>query len=482
MLSDSALRALDKINIMQDPVEYSKRYLNFTPDRCQERVIRAVEPPGSRVIVEACNGPGKTAIASAVALRHFDRYRPSKVVTMSGGLRQNKHQLWSEIRAKANIIARTNPSWKVLESAAHIKTDNPEWFMLGFAAEDVDKVEGWHSPNLLFIVDEAKAVKEEIWNGIDSTLTQSNAKLLIVTVPGDPAKEPHRRVAETRYTHIRIIPRSEGIRLNIPESANLFYTDRVASDWVTDMATHYGIESAVYKQRVLALAVRVAESPYFSDELIRGLFERFKNWEGIGDGLAIDWGRRKDWSVVTEWKGVNGRYFRNKAGVKLRTHKDYMDVIGDINEAHKEHPYRWIIADEGEGRGQIDRMNELGLPVIPFNFGSKVDGAPAKALIMSTLHTAMELKNIGFEHDQSVEDEFNTFESKPTSSGDRLKFEAAEGSHDDIVCSIAMGFWMSTRGAYSGSGAGMTHSNVSEIKVNDLYKNITGTEGGDRDW
>jgi hypothetical protein len=282
-------------------------------------------------------------------------------------------------------------------------------------------------------VDEAKAVKAKMWDAIDSTLTNPRNKLLIVTVPGGKNSYPHKKATLPGFTYHRIVPRASGI----PETDTVLLTDRTGQEFMDNIASTYGRESSAYRQRVLAEAISGVDAPYFTPQLYEDMFARYDIMPvppGSKRGLSVDWGRKVDFTVVTEWNGLRGE-------LKMHTQKDYMEVIGDIVASHRVQPYDWFIVDEGEGRGQLDRMRELGLSVHGFNFGSSINGAPAKALIMSTLHTALEVGEVGFKHDQMTEDEFSGFEAKPTSDGMRMKFEAAEGFHDDIVCSVAMGVW-----------------------------------------
>lgn len=451
-----------------DPVRWVRRVLGIEPDPAQVEIMKAVAEPGSRVIAEACNGSGKTTVAGMVALWHLARFNPSRVVTLSGGQRQVNSQLWGEIRRMAPPIAR-KMGWKVLMDSPLIRTNHPETYAIGFSSDDPGRTEGWHSPNLLVIVDEAKSIKARLWDALDSTLTTSTAKMLIITVPGDPDQMPHQKIGTPGYRHVRIIPRC----LGIPGGPNLFLTDRVTPTWVEQMKATYGETSAIYRRRVLAESVHVAESPYFAEPLCRKMFTGWDpvKWATIPKpwGLAVDWGRRRDFTVVSEWRGKWGRLL-------MRTQKDYMELIGDLNLLHQKNGYSWVIADEGEGRGQIDRMKELKLPVEGFNFGSSIDGANAKLLIMSYLHTGMEVGEVVMEPNQVAFDEFMSFQANVTSEG-RLKLEAPVGLHDDIVCSCAMGFFRATRGqGRTEPPRGLTHSFVSQdlghIRGLDAMANI----------
>ena len=427
-------RANEERRYRTDPVAWARDCCGFKADRPQSVILSAIDGLGARVVVESCNGSGKTTVAAIACLRHLDRHQ-GLVVTTSGGGRQVSSQLWKEIRRWGKGIA-IKRGWEILPDSPRLKTMQSSVFAIGFSAEDPGRAEGWHDDKMLFIVDEAKAIKDKIWDAIDSTLTNANSKLLIVTVPSGPESVPHRKAQQEGFKYFRIVPRDTGMT----EEGNLMLTDRTGRQFMDMIASTYGRDSAQYRARVLAEAVAVIKSPYFTGDLVPRMFANYESVPmGTMRGLAVDWGRRIDYTVVTEWHGKRGE-------MRMRTQRDYMEVIGEISAWHRANPYTWIIVDEGEGRGQLDRMRELGLPAEGFNFGASINGAPAKALIMSTLHTGMEVGDVGFKFDPIAEEEFNAFESVPTSDGTRTKFRAAEGYHDDIVCSVAMGYWKASQG------------------------------------
>lgn len=424
-----------------DPIAWARSECGFEADHPQSVILNAIDELGSRVVVESCNGSGKTTLAAIAVLRHLDRHQ-GLVVTTSGGGRQVSSQLWKEIRRWGKGIAAKR-GWEILPDSPRLKTIQSSVFAIGFSAEDPGRAEGWHDAKMLFVVDEAKAIKDKIWDAIDSTLTNKDSKLLIVTVPGGPDSKPHLKGQQEGFKYYRIVPRDTGMT----EEGNLLLTDRTDRQFMDYIAATYGRDSAQYRARVLAEAVAVVESPYFTPAQYERMFANYDTMPilpGSKRGISVDWARKVDFTAVTEWHGLKGE-------LRLYTQKDYMEVIGDIVAWHRVHPYDWFIVDEGEGRGQIDRMRELGLSVHAFNFGSSINGAPAKALIMSTLHTALEVGEVGFKRDQRAEDEFSGFEARPTSDGMRMRFEAAEGFHDDIVCSIAMGVWKQKQAQNSGS-------------------------------
>ena len=56
-------------------------------------------------------------------------------------------------------------------------------FALGLSTDEVDQFQGFHSPNMLIVVDEAEGVSEEIYEAIDAVMTAGASKLLLIGNP-----------------------------------------------------------------------------------------------------------------------------------------------------------------------------------------------------------------------------------------------------------------------------------------------------------
>jgi len=119
-----------------------------------------------KLALRAPNDSGKTSrIAVLAALWHLVKHPAGKVVYMSKDARQVNLQFWATIRRYLHRF----PAWKITDSQHLIET--PEGgFLRAFTTKDTGRVEGFHrapgSP-LLFLVDEAKSIEEEIFQGID---------------------------------------------------------------------------------------------------------------------------------------------------------------------------------------------------------------------------------------------------------------------------------------------------------------------------
>jgi phage terminase large subunit len=130
----------------------------------QQAVLDALNPFGSSVSFLSCNEGGKTnwvlptAILSAMALHN------AKVISTSGSFRQIKDQLIPALKGYQGLFSK----WDFQDKG--IRTPDPKCFYSGFSTDDAGLAEGDHAEPghpLMIIVDEAKSVKDAVYQGIE---------------------------------------------------------------------------------------------------------------------------------------------------------------------------------------------------------------------------------------------------------------------------------------------------------------------------
>lgn len=160
---------------------YTQKVLGVSLHPKQAAVLRDLDPPGSRVVLRAANGSGKTSrIAAPAVLWNAMLYPGSLTITTSGVFRQVKEQMWPQI----GELTRKFAGLGVDTQATSLRYEHRNGQVskaLGFSTDDGNKFEGWHNENLLMIVDEAKAVDDKIFESIERC--QPN-RLLVLSSPG----------------------------------------------------------------------------------------------------------------------------------------------------------------------------------------------------------------------------------------------------------------------------------------------------------
>ncbi len=165
----------------------------YTPD--QHRLGRAL-CQHNRIVVPSANNQGKSRFA-ALATHWFMQTRsPAKVITTGPSFSQVKDVLWSEIRGLADsarypLAGRAlpeNPFWRMP------KNDNRAYhgafgksFAKGISVRDLNAISGYHSPNLLVIIDEAAGVDDRIWIALQGLASGQDDKIFAIGNPFDPS-------------------------------------------------------------------------------------------------------------------------------------------------------------------------------------------------------------------------------------------------------------------------------------------------------
>lgn len=189
------------------PDGFAATMLGMTLYPRQREVLRALWPPAAAISFRSCNEGGKTKrIICAAILWHLASFPKGHVVSTSGSYRQIKDQLLPALQAYQSLF----PGWKFFRTP-RIETANAQCFWEGFSTDEAGKFEGHHAGGpdepLLIIVDEAKTVRDDIFEAIERC---KPTRLLIASSPGYAEGEFYRsHTTKARFYHTFIQRASE---------------------------------------------------------------------------------------------------------------------------------------------------------------------------------------------------------------------------------------------------------------------------------
>ena len=163
------------------PDEFAVETLGMQLYPKQRDVLRALAPIGARVSFRSCNEGGKTKMIICAAILHHLAMNPKgHVITTSGCYRQIKDQLLPALHSYQHLFQ----NWKFFQTP-RIETENAKCYWHGFSTNEGGKFEGHHAGGsdepLLIIVDEAKTVRDDIFEAIERC---KPTRLLIASSPG----------------------------------------------------------------------------------------------------------------------------------------------------------------------------------------------------------------------------------------------------------------------------------------------------------
>ena len=364
------------------PVAFARDVLGVELWSKQVEVLEALTEH-RRVAVKAGNGLGK-GFCAAVAMLWFVHTHQDGAIALSTAptFRQVRHILWRQVRRLYRPAAPTLGG-KMLDTRWEISDDR---YALGLSAEGAGQFQGFHSPNMFIVVDEAEGVSDEIYEAIEAVMTSAGPLLLLIGNPTTTTGAFRRAFYEEReiYRNITISA------LDSPnvQAGQVVIPGLVTPGWVAERQQIWGADSSVYRARVLGDFPEQGQ-----DSLLRlsdveaavqagaAMAERPRpnlppdGAAADGDGadeadtvvLAVDVARfGADRSVILRRRGDLVEEIQVFRGM------DTMALTGRVVAAIREHQPSEVRVDEiGVGAGVVDRLRELGHRVRGVNVARK---------------------------------------------------------------------------------------------------------------
>ena len=376
-----------------DPVAWLHDCIRFERDEkpapYQNETLARLVAHG-REAVRGPHGLGKTA-DGVWALLWFATTREFagedwKVPVTASAWRQLVYYFWPEVHKwcrRLNWHELARPPFRTEEQLMRLrlKLDFGEAFAL--ASNDPDLIEGAHASQLLYILDEARAIADPIWEAVEGafsqagTDTKSQALALAFSTPGEPMG-----------TFYRIHKRQAGYEdwlarhITLEEALN---AGRISQVWVNQRRLQWGETSAVFQRRVLGEFATSEEDSIIPLAWIEAAVERWYEWDRLGRpgavfSLGVDCARTGEDAEVLAPRFVveaAGGRPRIEAIGDLESHAytdNIMQTAGRVLRAVTRWPgVRPIIDVVGLGAGVVDRSREQGIEVEAFNAGAGTD-------------------------------------------------------------------------------------------------------------
>ena len=203
-----------------------------------------------RVAVKSGNGLGK-GFCAAVALlwflhTHDSRDESAIVLSTAPTFRQVRHILWRQVHRLYRPAAKILKG-KMLDTRWEI---SDERYAMGLSAENADQFQGFHSPNMFIVVDEAEGVSDEIYEAIDAVMTAADPLLLLIGNPTTVSGAFRRAFYEERNLY-HTITISALDSPNVCPDSEKKVTGLTTARWVEERKEIWGEENPIYRARVL---------------------------------------------------------------------------------------------------------------------------------------------------------------------------------------------------------------------------------------
>jgi hypothetical protein len=359
------------------PELFAEAALGFEPDDWQKETLAAIRDH-SQIAVASGQGVGKTSIEAVVVLWFLTCFENAKVVCTAPTMQQLNDVLWAEV-AKWLNGSEVDDILKWTKTKVYMIGNEERWFATARTATKPENMQGFHEENLLFIVDEASGIDEQIMEAILGTLTGANNKIVMMSNPTKTSGTLFDAFHKDKQDWItRKVSSADSTRTNKKNIARLI--------------RRYGEDSDVVRVRVLGEFPKGEPNAFLKLEDVEAAMNRelpagYTRQEN--GAIELPSFAPVDLGVDVARFGTDETVMATRLGAYLMPLKswqgqDTMKTVGQIVKQAKalhdvyQRTVRVKLDDTGVGGGVTDRLREVvdedrldWLKIYPVNFASK---------------------------------------------------------------------------------------------------------------
>lgn len=342
----------------EGPAVYAKEVLGAQPTDQQYEAGRAIVER-RKVSIRSGHGTGKSAFIAWCILWFESCYFPCKIPCTAPTSHQLSDVLWSEL-AKWHRKLRE----RYEQLGAQFDWTSDKFFLIShpqesFAVartsrpENPEALQGFHSENILFLIDEASGISEQVFQVAEGALSTDGA---FVVMAANPTREDG-------YFHDSHHKRRESWAcLHWDGEASPL----VSKEYIDEMKKKYGVDSPIYQVRVKGNFATAVDGV-----IPLNLCEEAKA-RNVGAVASAE----ERWGLdVARFGDDSTALAKRKGNIQVEPTKEWygkdtMQTVGILKneyDAAKIKPAVIAIDVIGLGAGVVDRAAELGLPVQAVN-------------------------------------------------------------------------------------------------------------------
>lgn len=354
----------------QDPRIFVRDVFKTTPDVWQDEVLEAF-PHKSRISMQACKGPGKTAVLAWLAW-NFLLTRPSPKIAATSISGDNlSDNFWSEMSKWQQASPLLQELFQWTKTRIFSKQAPETWWMSartwpksGDAGAQADTLAGLHADFILFILDEAGGIPDAVMASAEAAL--SSCKEGHIVIAGNPThtEGPLYRAA-TSERHLWHVVEITGD----PDDPKR--SPRVHVEWARQQFEKYGINSNFVLVNVFGKFPSTSLNALIGPDEVRAAMKRAyreHDLRGLPKVLGVDVAAYgDDSSIIAKRQGMQMFNFIQRRN--LDPLQGAVAVIGAWNEFNADACF--MDSTGGWASGWISHMNQLGKTPIGVNFAQQ---------------------------------------------------------------------------------------------------------------
>lgn len=320
------------------------------------------------VVIKSGINTGKSTMMAWMIL-HYMCCRPApKVICTSPSKDQLRNVLWPELLKWHNHMNKLFSSQFVWRKESYVHKDHEEWFAVARTAtkDNPEAMQGMHATHIFRVMDEGSGIPEEVFEVLEGATGTKETKELLC---GNPT-------------------RLEGTFHDAFNKSKEFYKRFTWSSLDSSIApkriierirNKYGEDSNMWRVRVLGqFPLRDGDSYIPYDWAMDALTREIPPQKDMPKVFGCDIGRYgSDASCIAIRQGdefLPYHILRNKSTMETAAYIAYL--------ANQQKPVAIFVDSIGVGGGVVDRLEELGFPVIGVNVAESpaFDGQKYKRL------------------------------------------------------------------------------------------------------
>ena len=388
-----ALRNADRLfgRWREDWNVFASEVLGVNLDEEQQAIVSAVQH-NKRVSVRSGTARGKDFVAAVVAIcflyltprwnENGELTQNAKVALTAPTDRQVKNIMMPEISRLFNRAKRRGFILPGRLTTYDIRTDNEEWFLTGFKADENNHEawSGFHAVHTMFVITEATGVGDDTFQAIEGNL-QGDSRELLVFNPNISTGYAAKSQKQTRWVKFCLndltAPNVVQKRIVIPGQVDYEWVADKVENWCEPISEdevstseddfqwegHWYRPSDLFRKKVLGQFPKVDEDVLIPPSWIEAARERWKEYhltnrnEGIL-GLDVAGMGRDNTCEAYRYGDYVEKIKKTNSGGKA----DHMKVAGKATDYLTRHTGCCVSIDTiGEGAGVYSRLQEISV-------------------------------------------------------------------------------------------------------------------------
>ncbi len=169
-----------------DPEVFVREALGVTPTPQQMMALAAIKVPGAHVSIRSGHETGKSGLLAWLILWYLCTHSECKVPCTAPTSHQLNDVLWSELaKWHSRLKEPFRSQIEINKDRACVKGAEKVEFAVPRTArkENPEALQGFHGVNLLFILDEASGIPDEIFQVAEGALSSRGSRVIMASNP-----------------------------------------------------------------------------------------------------------------------------------------------------------------------------------------------------------------------------------------------------------------------------------------------------------